>query len=450
MPDRNAVVFVMVSPPNPPIPKVAIPESLRLQLDEFRRHLWRVKILEATAAGMIGLLVSFLLVFGLDRIWQTPAWLRLGILISGVSLFAGFAPYWLHRWVWRQRRETQLARLIAKRYPGLGDRLLGVIELQDQPGNSDTLSPRLRAAAMEAVAIETGKRKLDDALPPQRHRRWTLAAIFLALISATAFTLAPRAGVNSLKRWLMPLSSTERYTFTRLQDPPRYRAVPFGEAFNVTLTLSQDSDRRPTSAAGRYGLQSSLQATLEKDNYVFTFPGQQDPGTLVFHVGDLRHECRIEPVPRPTIESVTATITSPDYLGIPEKTVSLSNGLLSAVEGGKIRIDLTASRALAEATFGPTRPQSIGEPGESDASFQSLGGALGVTGLTAKTPLIEMGATPFEIPFSWIDQLGLAGESGFRLRVDALRDAPPTCYLQGIDRQKVMLPEETVDFELLA
>ncbi|MGL4398259.1 MAG: hypothetical protein ACRCXD_00190, partial [Luteolibacter sp.] len=46
--------------------------------------------------------------------------------------------------------------------------------------------------------------------------------------------------------------------------------------------------------------------------------------------------------------------------------------------------------------------------------------------------------------------LGLAGESGFRLRVDALRDAPPTCYLQGIDRQKVMLPEETVDFELLA
>ena len=34
--------------------------------------------------------------------------------------------------------------------------------------------------------------------------------------------------------------------------------------------------------------------------------------------------------------------------------------------------------------------------------------------------------------------------------MDALRDAVPTCYLQGIDRQKVMLPEETVDFEVLA
>jgi hypothetical protein len=303
---------------------------------------------------------------------------------------------------------------------------------------------------MEAVAIETSKRKLDDALPPQRHRRWTLAAVFLALISATAFTLAPRAGVNSLKRWLMPLSNTERYTFTRLENPPRYRAVPFGEAFDITLTLSQDSDRRPTSATGRYGLQSPLQATLEKDNYLFTFPGQQDPSTLVFHVGDLRHECRVEPVPRPTIESVTATITSPGYLGIPEKTVSLGNGLLSAVEGGKIRIHLTANRALAGATFGPTRSQTSGEPNGKNADFQSLGGALEVTGLTARTPLIEVGATPFEIPFSWSDQLGLAGENGFRLRVEALRDAPPTCYLQGIDRQKVMLPEETVDFELLA
>ena len=444
------VVFPMVPPSSPPSSKVAIPESLRLQLDEFRRHLWRVKIMEAVAAGIIGLLVSFLLVFGLDRIWQTPGWVRLGILVSGVSLFAVFAPYWLHRWVWHQRRETQLARLIAKRYPGLGDRLLGVIELQDQTGNADTLSPRLREAAMEAVAIETGKRKLEDALPPQRHRRWALAAICLALISAAGFALAPRAGVNALKRWLMPLSATERYTFTRLENPPVHRAVAFGEAFEITLTLSKDSEQRPVSSSGRYGLQQTLQAPLRKDSYVFTFPGQQDPGTIVFHVGDLRHECRVEPLPRPSMESVTAVVISPAYLGIPEKTVSLNNGVLSAVEGGKIRIDLTANRTLAAATFGPTRAQTIEEPKEKSAAYQPVDGPLQISGRSASTPLLEVGAVPFEIPFSWSDQLGLAGETGFRLRVDSLRDAVPTCYLQGIDRQKVMLPEETVDFELLA
>ena len=405
--------------------------------------------MEAVAAGLIGLLVSFLLVFGLDRVWQTPGWVRLGILIGGMSLFAVFAPFWLHRWVWRQRRETQLARLIAKRYPGLGDRLLGVIELQDQEGNADTLSPRLREAAMEAVAIEAGRRKLVDALPPQRHRRWTLAALCLAAISATAFTLTPRAGLNALQRWLMPLSDTERYTFTRLEHPPVYRAVAFGEAFEISLKLSKDSEQRPVRASGRYGLQPGVEAPLVKDAYRFTFPGQQDPGTLVFRIGDLRHEVRVEPVPRPGMESVAAVVTPPAYLGILEKTVDLNNGVVSAVEGSRIRINLTTNRPLATASFGPTRAQVIEETRETATGYEPVQGHLEISGLTATTPVMGVGTTPFEIPFAWTDKLGLDGESGFKLRVDAIRDAVPTCYLQGIDRQKVILPEETVDFEVL-
>ncbi len=444
------VDFPMASPSTPPAHQVVIPEALRLQLDDFRRHLWRVKIMEAIAAGLIGLLVSFLLVYGLDRIWQTPGWVRLAILVAGISLFTVFAPYWLHRWVWRQRRETQLARLIARRYPGLGDRLLGVIELQDQVANADTLSPRLREAAMEAVAIEAGRRKLDEALPPQRHRRWALAALCLAGISAAAFTVTPRAGVNALQRWLMPLSNTERYTFTRLEKPPVYQAVAFGEAFEISLKLSKDSEQRPATASGRYGLQPGVETSLAGDTYHFTYPGQQEPGTLVFHVGDLRHEVRIEPVQRPGMETVTAVVTPPAYLGIPEKTVDLNNGVISAVEGSKIRIDLTTNRPLASASFGPTRSQVIEEPKEPAEAYLPIDGALDISGLTAKTPVMDVGTVSFEIPFAWTDKLGLAGESGFKLRVDALRDAVPTCYLQGIDRQKVMLPEETVDFEVLA
>jgi hypothetical protein len=441
------VVSHMDSSSTPPGPKAAIPESLRLQLDDFRRHLWRVKSQEAVAAGLIGLLVSFLLVYGLDRIWQTPGGVRFGILLAGTSLFTVFAPYWLHRWVWRQRRETQLARLISKRYPGLGDRLLGVIELQDQEGNADTLSPRLREAAMEAVAIEAGNRKLDEALPPQRHRRWALVALCLAGISAAAFTLTPRAGLNALQRWLMPLSKTERYTFTRLENPPSYRAVAFGEAFQITLRLSEDSEQRPEKSSGRYGLQSAVEVSLRKDRYEFVFPGQQDAGTIVFHVGDLRHEVRVEPVQRPAMEDSTALVTFPAYLGIPEKSANLNTGVLSVVEGSKVRIRLTTTRALASATFGPTRSLAIEE---SAAAYIPLEGPLEISGPVASTPVIEVGAIPFEIPFAWTDTLGLAGESGYRLRVDALKDAAPTCYLQGVDRQKVMLPEETVDFEVLA
>lgn len=439
----------MSSPSTPPTSKVVIPEALRLQLDDFRRHLWRVKIMEAIAAGFVGLLLSFLLVYGLDRVFQTPAMVRLLILLGGISLFAVFAPYWLHRWVWRQRRESQLARLISKRYPGLGDRLLGVIELQDQQGSADSLSPRLREAAMEAVAIEAGHRKLDEALPPQRHRRWALVALGLAVTAAVAFTVTPRAGLNALQRWLMPLSKTERYTFTKLDNPPVYRAVAFGEAFEITLRLSKESEQTPPAASGRYGLQTEVHARLENGNYRFVFPGQQDPGNVVFKVGDLRHEMRVEPVQRPSIEAIAAVVTPPAYLGIPAKTVDLNTGVLSVVEGSNIHLDLTTNRPLSKASFGPTRTQVI--DGAKDApKFEPVQGLLEMSGRIAKTPKIEVGSIPFEIPFEWTDRFGLTGESGFRVRVDALRDATPTCYLQGIDRQKVMLPEETVDFEVLA
>lgn len=439
-------------PPSPESPhkKVVIPDALRLQLDDFRRHLWRVKIMEATAAGFTGLMVSFLLVYLLDRVMPTPGIVRLIILVAGVSLFAVFAPYWLHRWVWRQRRESQLARLIAKRYPGLGDRLLGVIELQNQEGSADTFSPRLREAAMEAVAAETGQRKLAEALPPQRHLRWALVALILTGAAVAVFTLTPRASQNAFQRWLMPLSDTERYTFTKLENPPRSRAVAFGEAFDIELRLSKQSEQRPSTATARYGLQAELSAKLAKDTYRFTFPGQQSPGRVMFKIGDLLHEMKIDPMQRPSIELINATVIQPAYLGIPEKTMDLNTGVLSVVEGSKVRFDLQSSRPLKVATWGPTRAQTLDETTEQSQRFIPSSGDFQNIGSRASSPFLEIGSIPFEIPLQWTDVLGLAGEDGFKIRINATQDAAPASYMQGIDRQKAILPEETVEFEVLA
>lgn len=433
-----------MSDPIPPHePTVVIPEGLRRQLDDFRRHLWRVKVLEAAVAGMIGLVFSFLLVYGLDRVWQTPGWARFAILVGGSSLFAVFAPFWLHRWVWKHRREGELARLISRRYPGLGDRLLGVIELQNQSGNADTMSPRLRAAAMEAVAVEVGRRKLDDALPPMKHRKWALVALVLLIAAGALFTLTPRAGVNALQRWLLPFSDTERYTFTVLDSPPKYLAVPFGEAFEVSLKLRRDSELQPAAGVARLGLQPEISAEFEKE-YRFAFPGQQEPGMIVFRIGDARHEMRVEPVARPSAERVMAMVKQPEYLKIPEKTIDLKAGALSAVEGSEVKITLTTNRPLASAGYGPSKPATA------DGNFEAVQGDLTFRGHDASTPGLKIGSVPFEIPFVWKDQLGLAGDTKFSVRIDAFQDAVPAAYLQGLDRQKVMLPEETVEFEALA
>jgi len=418
--------------------KVAIPASLQRQLAEFQRKLWRTKVLEAVAAGAIGLLVSFLVVYALDRVWQTPGVVRLAILLLGVLIFAGFGPWWLHRWVWKHRREDELARLISKRYPGLGDRLLGVIELQQAKGGEGH-SARLRMAAMDAVAAEVERRQLDGALPPPQHKKWLLTAGGLLALTTGVFLVSPRSGRNALVRWLLPFSKTERYTFTRLAHPPMKLAVPYGEPLSVKLTLAKDSDQHPGHATGRYDLQQVTKADLIGDSYVFRFPGQQEKGTIVFKIGDLRHSMFIEPVQRPSVESVIAHVIPPDYLGIPERTVDLKLGGLSVVEGSRLKIELTTQRPLTAAVYGPlagARAETAGE--------------LTIHGNVAVTPEIPVGREPFDIPFTWTDEFGMTGDSGFRVKVDALPDAAPTVYLQGIDRQKVLLPEETVDFELLS
>ena len=423
-----------------------IPDSLRKQLEDFRRILWRRKVMESVAAGLIGLLVSFLLIFGLDRVWQTPGWARFLILLGGVSLFAGFAPYWLHRWVWGSRHEGQLARLIALKFPGLGDRLLGVIELQNQDEAGDSLSPRLRAAAMEVVALEVGKRNLDTALPTPRHRKWGLAAILLMGLVGTAFMAAPKAGINALERWLMPFSNTERYTFTQLDSPISYLAVPYGEAFGINLKLSKNSEQRPATAQGQYGLQPEVNAKLSEGIYGFRFPGQQERGTVVFRIGDFRQVVEIEPKQRPSVQRTKALINYPDYMGVPDREIELTSGELSLVEGSGVVFEMNLDRPVRSGTYGPAR--ASGEMAAT-AAFEPFKGDLVISGAKVLTAKIAIGEIPFEIPFAWLDGFGLTGGSDYKLRVDAVKDAPPVAYTQGIERQKEILPEEALEFEIL-
>ncbi len=430
----------MADDPQTPV-EIPIPDSLRKQLDEFRRRLWRAKIAEAILAGCFGLLFSFLLVFALDRVWQTPGLVRLFILICGSSLMAVFAPLWLHRWVWRHRRESELARLIARRYPGLGDRLLGVVELQQQVEAADTLSPRLRAAAMERVAEEAERRKLEDALPVSRQRPWTLAVIALFLTATGSLIFAPKAGLSSLKRWLMPLSESPRYTFTSLENVPVKMPVPQGEAFSLTLRLAKDSEWHPETGEARYGRQDPVGAELQEGAYRFHFPAQQDPGLLRVEIGDATHLIEVIPTLRPAISKVSGTIQHPDYLQLPDKEVDLGSGVLSAVQGSKIKVAVEATRELASATYGPLKQ---------DASEEGEEGALSVSGTRATTPEITLAEEGFAMPLKWTDVIGLEGGSGFEVRVDSLPDQSPGIYIQGLPRQHVMLPEETVDFETLS
>ena len=278
--------------------------------------------------------------------------MRLAILIGGTSLFVLFAPYWIHRWVFGHRRQDQLARLIARKFPRLGDRLLGVVELQDQNESEDSLSPELREAAMKTVASEAKGRNFEKALPDSRHRGWSLAVLATFALAGSALVLVPKAGVNAFKRWLMPLSDTPRYTFTKLEGLIDELVVPYGEPFEVALSLGTDSDQRPTTGTARYGIQEAITANLQPDDrYVFAFPGQQAQDIVTIQIGDARHSIKVIPTLRPTIEAVTADIAYPEYLQLTPKRIDLCAGALSVVEGSGVTLEAYTSRELDDATL---------------------------------------------------------------------------------------------------
>lgn len=468
-------------PPHSQAEQIPIPEDLRKQLADFQQALWRIKITEAALAGIFGLIFSFLLVFLLERFFPISAFSRLLILLAGTSITAVFAPFWIRRWVYGHRREEQLARLISKKFPKLGDRLLGIVELQNQSEDRKALSPELREAAMAHVAAQAAKRDITEALPSSRHKKLTLGVALALTAVILGFIIAPKAGANALKRWLMPLSDTAHYTFTQFETSqiPDPLVVPLGEAFTLTAPLKSSSDDRPETARARYNQQDWIQAHLGKDHqYRFDFAGQETQGSITLEAGDTSLTLSVHPHLRPEIDHFQALITLPDYLQLPPRKVDTRTGVLNSLEGSQVTLSGSFTREIAEASArfrAEAREQTGTSPAEpaiqtttpqqlrqAEASLAAKSSELekavdipaphplqlSISGNRISTEPITLGSFHAQIPFTWTDVLGLQGADSFKVRIESSKDLPPTAYIQGSERNIVILPEETLELDI--
>jgi hypothetical protein len=467
---------------NEPTP---IPAELSKQLADFQQSLWRIKVTEAVLAGVFGLIISFLIVFALERLFPIPGLARLAILLAGTSLAAVFAPYWVRRWVYGHRREEQLARLISQKFPKLGDRLLGIVELQDQEEAQEAMSPELRAAAMIHVANQAAKRNMNDALPYSRHKKLALGVLMGAAAITFGFSIAPKAGGNALKRWLMPLSDTDHYTFTQFDTDiiPNPLTVPLGEAFSFKAPLKEDSDNRPPTARARYGQQEWVEAELgDNGSYQFEFTGQETQDRITIEAGDANHRVWVEPEVRPEVLGFEALVTLPDYLQLDPDNVDIRTGGLTALEGSKVilkgsfsreiskanaRLDpqpleetaISESRAPIEAKSPTDLESSRTEAEEEDkkAAVENLVKLpeprdlqVSMDGATVSSEPIDLGRFRASVPFTWTDIKGLDGAGSFRVEIKTSEDQVPTSYIQGIERNLVILAEETLEFDIIS
>ncbi len=416
-----------------------LPSSLKTQLDEFRRRVWTIKSIEAACGALFGIFVSYLVVFGLDRVMDTPSWARMAIFIVAVAACA-YVPVYLHRWIWCNRHLEQLARLLSRRYPSIGDQMLGVIELV----RNDLEQQRSRAlceAAINQVADVASKRDFSDAVPNPRHRMWAWMAAVPASVALLVLAIFPSAASNAWARFAAPWQPTPRYTFTDVERLADRVVVPHGEAVTVPVRLLETSSWHPAQGTAQLGSQLPLKAELKEGRYEFELPPQIDAGRFDLQIGDARQRTRVEPKLRPELTNVVADIELPAYLN---RTQSLHKdirgGTVTVVNGSSARFSVTANRPLVSGQW-----TTADRPDESLAIVP----IPNPSSETMSSPLITIDASK-KVQFQWKDEYGLMGKEPLTISINAREDEAPSLSCEDLPRQKVVIDSETLTFKVRA
>jgi hypothetical protein len=405
-----------------------VPESLKAQLLDYRRRVWRIKLIEAVSIALFGLGAAFLIVYGWDRLANTPRGLRTALLLGSV-LLTGIVPWFVMRWLVRYRKLESVAQLLAKKMPSVGDQLLGVIELTHSD-SEQARSLKLCQAAMRQVADDAASRDFNSATPPSRYRTWACLAAAVAMAILVIAIVYPAASRNALSRFAAPWTDTPRYTFTRIEPIDDQVVIAHGEPASLPVRLTESSHWQPATAELSIGGQTPIQATLAEGGYQFQVPPQINQHPMRLRVGDLIREVTLKPMLRPELSSIVAQVQLPEYLGRPQaQSVDSRAGRVTLVRGSKTVVTATANRELRQ---GQVNEQPSVPSGASLSSDRVTVDKIS------------------SLKFQWQDRYGLSGREPFELSVEAIDDEAPTLIVDGLPRQAVVLASEMLKFEARA
>ncbi|MEM9283649.1 MAG: hypothetical protein AAGA96_17645 [Verrucomicrobiota bacterium] len=408
--------------------ELTIPPNLKAKLEDFQNRLWSTKMAEGALAGLAGLGFTYLLVFGLDRIFDTPAWLRTALLIVGFAVPAIGLPLKWRRWVNQQRTLEQVARFLKQHFPRLGDELLGIVELANS--SSESNSRVLVEAAMKQVDDRLADRELGDAVPAKQYRLWLYSAAAVVALSSALILTVSTAAQNAMARWLSPWNPVDRYTFAQIEPLPEKVIVPFAEKFELEPELTDDTAWKPESATVKLSRKIKLESNREEETYRFEVPPRKEQGSLSLRVGDERKRIEVEPLSRPELTHLEATIRLPDYLRYSEDPVIPVRGSsLSILEGASAAFQAHTSRELSTATVNGDAATIEGD------AFSS-----------SPIDIVEVAHQTFE----WTDIHGLQAKSPLEIQISPVEDAAPDIFANQVTEERIILEDELITFDLSA
>jgi hypothetical protein len=413
---------------------VALPENLQRQFVDLRSRLFSLETVFALAAAASAILLSLFLIIVSDRLWDTPAWLRVIMLGLGLLSVGAATAWWLRRWVIRPPDLKTLAVLVQKRYRRLGDRLLGIVELSDAATRPVYFSPELYRAAIAQVTEEASKYNFTEAANHLRTRRQLILGSALLLLVFLPALILPAATWNSFRRWIAPLAQIPRFTLVELAGMPREQIVAHGEKFSFSGKLKYRSFWKPARVYLELANGQRIPTRAKNGDFTVEVPPQVQDAKAFVRSGDAEHEIHFLSRHRPAIQEATAKVDLPEYLGYPALTESAQGGLVEVLEGSSITLSGRLSRELESASL---------RVGEKD--FENIA----VVSNTFTTPKLAVSDLN-ELSLNWRDRLGLSNSLPWKLSVQTRRDTPPVPEIEEIYRDTAILETEVLPIPLRA
>jgi len=434
----NAAGVVGLTAPQSPVPKparpldgwITLPVDLVGRLTAFRGRVRRIKFFEAACAACGGVALAFLVIFLCDRLGETPVLVRTVIFAAALAACVA-VPLAIVRWGYGLGSLEQVARLIERRFPSVGDELLGIIDIVRTGATGQSKSRALCEAAVAQVAEQSRRVDFRDATPPARLVPWAVAAGLPLAACAGIAAVAPDAAANAWARLAAPFAAIERFTFARVAPLPARVVVPHGESAEVRVAFRDDTRWRPDDAALWIGRQPRLSARRDGDHYVFTLPPQIADGLLTVAAGDARQRVSLAAVHRPELAGIEAEVVLPEYLQRPgSRRQDIRGGMISPVKGSSVSVVATATRELAGATVD--------------------GEEVRPTGREIRTPARVVDGEA-KVSLSWRDADGLDAAAPLELLIAARADEPPMVVMLDVPQTRgILLETDTLKFKVAA
>jgi len=411
--------------------KKNIPDSLRMQMTGYRKSLLYNKALLTVSSVVSVLILSFLLFFVSDRLWETPFLFRIVFLFSGF-IFAIWEIIHFSGVTLRNLFDIKyLATNIQKNHKILGDHLLGAIELAQSEQTDENVSAELKEAAIEKITRQAAQIDFRSDINRKKSTVSVSISIILLACSFSLFVFVQPAAMNSLSRWLNPFSGLKRFTFTKFDDLPEEIFVLEGEKNKLSVRIADNSIWHPKYLNFHFSRHSSGRVEFNNGRAIVEITGPSEKANIIFSAYDAQETCSLMPVSRSALSEVSIFVEYPSYLQKKNKKIVVSDGIVNLLKGTSFYLEGSITRELKELDIevGKTKLAATFK----DFSF-----------ISEKTIACEQGV----IRVNWLDSYGFSPVGPAELLLKITHDSPPDSECENLLRFIPLLRTETLELKL--